>query len=69
MCSERDSTHFTGRSRRLASTSTSTSSAYTCSLAPKPPPTSGATTRSLSSGTSSIPESTKRAMCGIWVAQ
>ena len=41
MCSERVSTHFTGRLRRLASTSTSASSAYTCSFAPKPPPTSG----------------------------
>ena len=67
MCSERVSTYFTGRLSFLASARTSTSSPYSWSLAPKPPPTSGATTRILSSGISRMPASRKRAMCGICV--
>ena len=69
MCSERVSVHLTGRPSRLARASTSASSPYTCSLDPKPPPTSGATTRSLSSGMPTIPPRMKRAMCGIWVVE
>ena len=50
MFSERLSIHLTGRCRRLASSTARISSAKTFSFAPKPPPTSDATTRSLSSG-------------------
>ena len=43
------------------------SSAYTFSLEPKPPPTSGAITRSLFSSMPQVPESVTFAMCGICV--
>ena len=36
-------------------------------LLPKPPPTSGATTRSRSSGTPVTSDMMKRTMCGFWV--
>ena len=69
MCSERVSVHLTGRSSLRARARISASSPYTCSLAPKPPPTSGATTRILSSDMPSTPLSTKRAMWGTWVEE
>ena len=47
MCSLRPSVHLTGRPSFLARTTERTSSRLICSLAPKPPPTSGATTRML----------------------
>jgi hypothetical protein len=46
----------------------STSSAVTCSLDPKPPPTSGAMTRMLCSGMPVTTASRNLRMCGIWVA-
>ena len=46
----RDSVHLTGRPSLRAISSASTSSAVTCSLEPKPPPTSGAITRMFCSG-------------------
>ena len=69
MCSERVSVHLTGRCSLRASATISASSPYTCSLAPKPPPTSGAMTRILSSDMPSTPLSTKRVMWGTWVEE
>ena len=46
----RDSVHLTGRPSLRAISTASTSSAVTCSLDPKPPPTSGAMTRMFCSG-------------------
>ena len=48
--SDRVSVHFTGRLSLRAARVQSTSSGVTCSFPPKPPPTSGAMTRSLCSG-------------------
>jgi hypothetical protein len=45
MFSERVSIHFTGWPSCLEAHAHSVSSAHTCSLLPKPPPTSGAMTR------------------------
>ena len=45
-----------------------TSSGVTGILPPKPPPTSGAMTRTLCSGMPSVSASMIRRMCGIWVA-
>lgn len=67
--SERDSVHFTGRPRRRATASAIASSPYTWSFEPKPPPTSGATTRSLCSGIPVTMASITRRMCGICVAE
>ena len=50
MASERVSIHLIGRPSSLAAHAHSVSSAQTCSLPPKPPPTSGAMTRTWSSG-------------------
>ena len=49
MFSERVSIHFTGRPSCLDAQAHIVSSAQICSLPPKPPPTSGAMTRTLSS--------------------
>ena len=46
----RDSVHLTGLPTLRATSTASTSSAVTCSLEPKPPPTSGAMTRRFCSG-------------------
>ena len=48
--SERSARHFTGRLSLPAAQVTAISSAYTKIFEPKPPPTSGDTTRSLCSG-------------------
>ena len=48
--SDRVSVHFTGRPSLRAARTQSSSSGVTCSFPPKPPPTSGAITRSLCSG-------------------
>jgi hypothetical protein len=69
MFSVRVSIHLTGRCRRRASSVARISSPKTFSFEPKPPPTSGATTLSLSSGMPQQSDSTKRRMCGIWVAE
>jgi hypothetical protein len=63
----RVSVHLTGLPRRRATRRLSTSSGVTCSLPPKPPPTSGAITRSLCSGTPVIIASITRRMCGTCV--
>ena len=67
IASVRVSIHLIGRLSLRAITTASSSSAKTFSFDPKPPPTSGATTRNLSSGTPVTRPSTKRAMCGICV--
>ena len=55
MFSERDSVHLTGRSRRRASDAAITYSQYAPCLAPKPPPTAGATTRTSAGSRPSAP--------------
>ena len=67
--SERSSVHRTGRLRRRASARQRTSSAYTLSFEPKPPPTEGAITRSFCSGTPTVMPNMILRMCGIWVAE
>ena len=64
----RDSVHLTGRPTLRAISMASTSSAVTCSLEPKPPPTSGAMTRMFCSGIPVTRASMTRRTCGIWVA-
>ena len=50
-CSRRSSTHFTGRPSRIAAHGTRISSGHGCTiLTPKPPPTSGVTTSTRSTG-------------------
>ena len=66
--SERVSVYLTGRPSWRATHQASHSSGVTCSLPPKPPPTSGAMTRIFDSGTPVVAASAKRTMCGIWVA-
>ena len=65
--SERDSVYFTGFPVRCAARNAMNSSATTWSLPPKPPPTSGAITRTLCSGMPRISAMKNRRMCGIWV--
>jgi hypothetical protein len=62
--SRRDAVHFTGRPSRRATASAMASSAYTLSLPPKAPPTSGAMTRSLCSGMPHIVDIRIRTKCG-----
>ena len=64
----RVSVYFTGLDSRRATAQAIHSSGVTWSLPPKPPPTSGAITRILDSGTPVVAASAKRRMCGIWVA-
>ncbi len=64
----RVSVHLIGLPSLRASSRMSSSSGVTCSLPPKPPPTSGATTRSLCSGMPVVMASMRRRMCGTWVA-
>ncbi len=66
--SERVSVHLTGLPSRRATSSARISSGQTCSLPPKPPPTSGAMTRSLCSGMPVVSAPMTRRMWGIWVA-
>src|SRR5207249_1248537 len=67
MCSRRSSSQRTGRPKRIASSGMSTSSGYTMSLAPKPPPTSGAITRTRWGGRSSSSQMNWRTWCGACV--
>ncbi len=62
--SVRSSVHFTGRPSLRASAITITSSAYTSSFDPNPPPTSGAITRTFASGMPSTSVYAVRMMCG-----
>ena len=66
--SERVSVYFTGLPTWRATHQAIHSSGVTCSLPPKPPPTSGAITRILDSGTPVVAASANRRMCGTWVA-
>ena len=64
----RVSVYFTGLDSRRATAQAIHSSGVVCSLPPKPPPTSGAMTRILDSGTPVVAARANRRMCGIWVA-
>ena len=64
----RDSVHLTGLPSLRVTSIASTSSAVTCSLEPKPPPTSGAITRMFCSPMPVTRASMTRSTCGIWVA-
>ncbi|PYM32325.1 MAG: hypothetical protein DME15_14425 [Candidatus Rokuibacteriota bacterium] len=66
MCSRRSSSHRTGRPKRIVSSGISTSSGYTMSLAPKPPPTSGAITRTRWGSRPSSSQTNWRTWCGTW---
>ena len=66
MLSLRVSVQRTGRPSLRASQTTSTSSTLSI-FAPKPPPTSGATTRICSGSSPSVPASTIRSWCGVCV--
>ena len=63
----RVSVHFTGRFSFIAQKQAMNSPGYCGILLPNPPPTSGAMTRSLSSGTPMTIEPMKRTMCGFCV--
>ena len=66
--SPRSSFQRTGTLCLRASAVHSSSSAYTSSLLPKPPPTLGATTRTWCSGIPSVSAVITFRMCGICVA-
>ncbi len=66
MLSLRVSVQRTGRPSRRASQTISTSSALSI-FAPKPPPTSGAITRTCAGSSPSVPASTMRSWCGVCV--
>src|SRR6266540_2199879 len=68
IASERVSVYLTGLPTRSAARNVISSSGVTWSLPPNPPPTSGAITRILCSGTPVTSASISRRMCGIWVA-
>ncbi len=65
--SERDSVHRTGPPNRLEAAATAMYSGYTCSLAPNPPPTSGAIVRTASRSTPSTSARSFRTSNGTWV--
>src|SRR5438034_1280265 len=67
MLSERDSIHRTGRPVRTAAAAQTRYSGYTASLAPKPPPTSGAMTRTRSFARPSHSARSFRMSNGTWV--
>ena len=67
--SERVSFQRTGTLCLRDSAMHSSSSAYTLSLEPKPPPTAGATTRTWCSGMPSVTAVISLRMCGICVAE
>ena len=65
--SERVSVYFAGLPSRRATISVTISSGVTCSLPPKPPPTSGAITLTLCSGMPWVSAIISFRMCGTWV--
>ena len=65
--SERDSVHRTGRPSLRARVTASSSSGLTLSLAPNPPPTEGATTRTWCSGMPVVAAIITLRMWGTWV--
>ena len=67
-CSRRSSVHLTGRPSCMAAQGTSTSSGKNIRiLVPKPPPTSGAMTSTLSSGRPSMAARPFLMVSGAWV--
>ncbi len=68
MLSDRVSVHLIGLRSFCAISTQSISSGSTPILPPKPPPTSGAITRSFDSGTPRVTVVIVRRMCGTWVA-
>ena len=66
--SDRVSVHLTGLPSSRAAATQSMSSPKRSALPPKPPPTSGAITRILDSGTPMTTPVKVRRMWGIWVA-
>ncbi len=73
MCSERVSIHLTGRWSLRETQENRASSPVIWSLAPKPPPTSGAMTRTRSSLIPSIRPRNRRTKCGtcveVWIVR
>ncbi len=67
MASERVSIHLTGRPHSFEACASAYSSACTLIFEPKPPPTSGAITRTLDSGTPQIAATKVRTKCGTCV--
>ena len=67
MASDRSSIHFTGAPTLRDAAAAMNSSAYVFSLAPNPPPTSGAIARTLASLTPQTIARNVRRKWGIWV--
>ncbi len=65
--SVRSPIHLTGRPTRRAAQATRACSRYGKIFMPKPPPTSGDTTRIADASTPRIWQSTSRTPCGPWV--
>ena len=68
-CSIRSWTHLTGRPRRTARAAAATSSGRSCIFGPKPPPTSGATTRIRPAAIRKLRARPSRRMWGTWVEE
>jgi hypothetical protein len=69
-CSRRSSAHFTSWPSAIAAIGTSSSSGQGCTiLTPKPPPTSGAITSTLSSDSSSFAAIAARTDVAAWVLE
>ena len=67
MCSQRSSTHLTGRPRRRARRQSRISSGYVWILTPKAPPTSGTRTRTRLSGSFRLSQMSRLTAFGTWV--
>ena len=69
-CSRRSSAHFTSALRAIAAIGISSSSGHGCTIfTPKPPPTSGAMTSTLSSDSSSFAAIAARTDVDAWVLE
>ena len=65
----RSAVHLIGRPTRLLAHTSAVSSGYRKIFEPKPPPTSGAITRTFDSGSPSTKALIKsRSTCGVWLA-
>ena len=69
MCSERVSVHLTARPSLREAHEARISSGYSVIFTPKPPPTSGAITRTRSSDISIWPAMNRRIRCGFWLVR
>ena len=69
MCSERVSVHLTARPTLREIQEARISSGYSVIFTPKPPPTSGAMTRMVSSDMPSWPARNRRIRCGFWLVR